>query len=295
MPNPLTISLGQFLADDNDPAANHRRALDVIEVAAQRGSHLCILPEVWTGTGFSATGAHEHIAETIPGPSTDLLCEAAARHGMTIVGSLYERAGEHIFNTAPVIGPDGTLLGSYRKTHLFDVPNRVDMKKGIRESDKVAAGNALQVYDLGAYKLGVAICSDLRFPEIFRTLRKAGADLIAVPTAFISPRLDHWEVLLRARALDNQVFIAASGMIGREPVSGIGFVARSMVVDPWGIVLATAPDMQGCTTAHLDLEMVNTVQGWWPLLDQLRPDLYSAGADLHVKSAEQRQHLGKAS
>lgn len=273
--NTLTVSCVQLTARDDDKTGTIKRCLELIDVAASQGAELVVLPEVWTGLGYSAPDLYKEIAEPVPGPTTDLLGEKARRLGLHIVGSLYARAADGAYeNLAPLIGPDGAIIGSYSKTHLFDAPNRIDITSGIRESDKVAAGNDLPVFDTAIGSIGVSVCSDLRFPEVYRVLTLRGARIIVCASAFLSPRLDHWEFFIRARAAENQVFVVASGQVGTEPMSGISFVGRSMIADPWGTVVATASDVEGVVTAHLDLDLVDVMRARYPLLDQRRPELY---------------------
>jgi predicted amidohydrolase len=227
------------------------------------------------GLGYSSAGMYKEIAEPVPGPATDLLAAKAREHGLHIAGSLYARTPEGTHqNLTPVIGPDGEILGSYVKTHLFDAPNRVDISSGIRESDKVEAGAELPVFNTRIGLLGVSVCSDLRFPEVYRVLTLGGARIIVCASTFLSPRLDHWEFFIRARAAENQVFVVASGQVGTEPVSGISFVGRSMIADPWGTVVATASDVEDVVTASLDLGLIETIRKRYPLLDQRRPELF---------------------
>lgn len=271
----LTVSCVQLTARDDDKAGTVKKCLELIDVAAAQGAQLVVLPEVWTGLGYSTPDLYREIAEPVPGPTTDLLAEKAQQHGLHIVGSLYARAanGAHE-NLAPLIGPDGAIIGSYSKTHLFDAPNRIDIPAGMRESDKVSAGDDLPVFDTTLGPIGVTVCSDLRFPEVYRVLTLRGARIIVCASAFLSPRLDHWEFFIRARAAENQVFVAASGQVGTEPISGISFVGRSMITDPWGTVVATASDVEGVVTANLDLGLVDIMRDRYPLLDQRRPELY---------------------
>jgi len=273
---PITISIAQFNAQDDDKAGNLARAAHYLDLAGSRGSDIVVLPELFTGTGFSSGDAHMVLAEPIPGPTLEMMAAAARKHAMYVTGSFYERGSDgRLYNTAPVVGPAGELLGCYRKTHLFDVPNRTDLPPGIMESKKVSPGAELQLYDTNLCRFGIGICADIRFPEMFRAYAKAGAELILLPTAFLSPRFDHWDFLLKARATDHQMFIAASGMTGREKVTGIGFIGRSAVVDPWGVILAGAPDEEALLTTTIDLDQVRRVRNWWPLNDQTRPDVYA--------------------
>jgi len=270
----ITVSAVQITSNDADKAGTVERMLDFLDLAGARGSALCVLPEVWTGLGYSTDKAYAEIAEEIPGPTTALLAEKARQHGMYIVGSIYEQAGNAFYNSSPMIAPDGSIVGKYWKTHLFDAPNRPDIREGIRESDKVHAGTELPVFDLAPAKVGVSVCSDLRFPEVYREMALNGAEVIVCASAFLSPRYDHWEFFLRARAAENQCWVVASGQYGTEPSSGIAFVGRSMIVDPWGTVVATAPDEEGVVTAEIDLGFIDEVKRRYPLMDQRRPELY---------------------
>jgi deaminated glutathione amidase len=269
------VSCVQFAAVDGAKHATIDKALDLVRQAGERGSRLVVLPEVWTGLGYSDKTIYREIAEPIPGPTTDLLAREARRYRMYIAGSLYEDAGNGVYhNTCPLIGPDGAIVGLYRKTHLFDAPNRRDIQGGIRESDKVRAGDSLPVLQTELGPIGLSVCSDLRFPEVYREMTLSGARLLICASAFLSPRSDHWEFFLRARAAENQVYVVASGQYGVEPKSGIGFVGRSMVVDPWGTVIATASDTETCLTAAIDPAFVDEIRQRYPLLEQRRPELY---------------------
>jgi len=274
MPRTLTVSIVQMLAVDGEKERTVDRMIRHLDEAGRRGSELTVLPEVWTGLGFSDPNMHREIAEEIPGPVTDRLCEKARQHGMAVCGSLYERDGNAVHNTAPVISQAGEIVGRYRKTHLFDVPNRTDIRSGIKESDRIAAGDELPVFDLQFARVGVSICSDLRFPEVYRELALKGSEVTLCVSAFLAPRVDHWEFLLRTRASENQTYVVASGQVGTEPKSGIGFVGRSMVVDPWGTIVATASDTETVMTTVIDLDYIAEVRRRWPLLEQRRPTLY---------------------
>ena len=270
----MTVSAVQITAVDGEKDATVEKMLGFLDVAGARGSELVVLPEVWTGLGYSSEKAYTEIAEPIPGPVTDLLAEKARKYGMYVVGSIYEQSGNLFYNSSPLIDPEGRIVGKYWKTHLFDAPDRTDIKGGIRESDKVEAGTELPVFDTDLAPIGVSVCSDLRFPEVYRELALNGAQIIVCASAFLSPRFDHWEFFLRARATENQCWVVASGQYGVEPKSGIAFVGRSMIVDPWGTVVATASDEEGVTTAQIDLGFIDEVKRRYPLMDQRRPEMY---------------------
>lgn len=271
----INVATVQLTTDDRSKARVVEKGLRMVDEAASRGADLIVLPEVWTGLGYTDDYPVSSIAEPVPGPVTEQLAERARRHRAMIVGSLYERADDgRYFNTAPFIDRDGAILGCYRKTHLFDAPNRPDIPPGLMESKKVAAGDELPVFvtDVGA--IGVFVCSDLRFPEVARVEALEGAHLLVCCSAFLSPRFDHWEFFLRARACENQVFVVASGQYGAEAVSGIAFVGRSSVVDPWGTIVATAPDRECVTVTTIDLDRIEEVKYRYPLMLQRRPSMY---------------------
>jgi deaminated glutathione amidase len=287
--NPVTVACAQFTAIDGEKEATIRKALTLVRQAGERGARLVVLPEVWTGLGYSTENAYREIAEPIPGPTTERLAELARRYRLYITGSMYEDAGGGVcYNTCALLGPDGRIVGAYRKTHLFDAPDREDIKGGIRESDKVEAGDTLPVFETELGPIGLSVCSDLRFPEVYRELALKGARLIVCASAFLSPRYDHWEFFLRARAAENQVWVVASGQYGTEPRSGIAFVGRSMVVDPWGVITATASDDETCLCASIDPSFVDEVRRRYPLLAQRRPELYGSLTKL---AAQPRQRV----
>jgi predicted amidohydrolase len=265
----------QLTAVDGDHAGNLARGLTLAETAAAAGADLVCLPELWTGLGYSDDTFWRSIAEPIPGSTSEALGQIARRYGCHITGSWYEAGSDgQTYNTAPLIGPDGAIIGAYRKSHLFDVPHRTDIPPGIIESNRVTPGDRLVVLDTAIGRLGLTICVDLRFGEIYRALALQGAEAILCLSAFLAPRADHWEFLLRTRATDNQIWMIASGQTGQEPRSGIGFVGRSMIVDPWGVITATASDEPGITLQTIDLDYVVTVRRRWDLAGQRRPVLY---------------------
>lgn len=270
----IVVSAIQITAVDGEKARNVEKVLDLVEVAGKRGSQLVVLPEMWTGIEFSNETGYREVAETIPGPLTGELGRLARKYGMYLSGSMYEEAGGAYHNTAPLVAPDGAVLGSYRKTHLFDAPNRADIPPGFIESAKVKPGSAVEVYPTNLARIGLSICSDLRFPELYREMGLKGAEIVTCSSAFLSPRFDHWEFFLRARACENQCFVIAAGQYGKEPKSGLAFVGRSMVVDPWGTIVATASDDEGIVTAHIDLGFIDEVKRRYPLMQQRRPELY---------------------
>jgi predicted amidohydrolase len=271
----LIASAIQITAVDGEKDATVEKMAGWLDIAGSRGSDLAVLPELWTGLGFSDDEIYKEIAETFPGPTTEMLAEKAKRYGMYIAGSMYEYDGkDKYYNSVPLISPEGEIIGVYRKTHLFDAPKRVDIPGGIMESARITPGGQLDVYGTNFARIGLSVCSDLRFPEVYREMALNGAEILICASAFLSPRIDHWEFFLRARATENQTFVVASGQYGIEPKSGIAFVGRSMIVDPWGVIVAMASDDEDCVTGFIDLDFIAEVRDRYPLMAQRRPDLY---------------------
>ena len=260
-----------------DVAVNVRVAKALVEEAAAAGARLVALPETW-----AYKGGREGIrasAEAVEGPSNAALAQLAARLGIFVLaGSIYEPSPEpgHVFNTSALCGPDGALLAVYRKIHLFDLTADTTV---YRESDVVTPGADLVTVeiDLGPpppVTLGLTICYDLRFPELSRGLALRGAQILCVPSAFTAfTGAAHWEVLLRARAIENGCFVIAPGQVG-EHLPGRECFGHSMIVDPWGTVLAEVHDGVGYCVADLDLGCVAEVRAQIPSLQHRRPDIY---------------------
>jgi predicted amidohydrolase len=256
-----------------DTDANLAVADRLVRAAAADGADLILLPEKW-----SLLGRGEDLlagAEALDGPAITWARATARELGVDLVaGSVSERAGGDppLRNTSLHIGPDGGIRATYRKIHLFDV--EVD---GIvyRESEHEAPGDEPVLSKAAdGTSLGLSICYDLRFPELFRILAVEGARVLLVPAAFtLATTRDHWEVLLRARAIENQCFVVAADQIG-EHAPGLRSGGRSMIVDPWGVVLAQAPDTETVITADLDIARQDDIRRRLPALAGRRPNAY---------------------
>jgi len=261
----------------SDKAANVATATRLVRRAAQAGARLVVLPETWAfkGGGRAESAA---AAEPLDGPSNSALAALAAELGLYVLaGSIYEaREGAELpFNASVLFGPDGGALAVYRKIHLFDA---VAGEQVYRESDDLSPGADLVTAAVDGVTVGLSICYDLRFPELYRALAVRGAQVLLVPSAFTEATgRDHWEVLLRARAVENGCFVVAAGQWG-EYAAGRRSHGRSMIVDPWGVVLAAAPDGVGLCGADLDLDAVTRVRRQLPALTHRRPDLYRGWA-----------------
>src|SRR5690242_4797984 len=259
---------------NEDTDRNLERADRLVRDAAARGAELVVLPEKWT-----VLGTREHMAagaQTLDGEAISWARSTAAQLGIDLVaGSLFERVedAEKGFNTSVHVGPDGEIQSVYRKIHLFDV--EVDGAV-YAESSTEDPGDEIVVTELaGGLKLGMSVCYDLRFSELYRILALRDAELLTVPAAFTLPTTrDHWEVLVRARAIENQCFVIAANQIGNHP-GGLRSGGRSLIVDPWGLVLATAPDTECAIVADLDLDNLRDIRRRLPSVARRRPEAYA--------------------
>jgi predicted amidohydrolase len=256
--------------DDRD--RNLATAERLVRGAAADGAELVVLPEK-----FNVLGGPEHLragAEPLGGPTLGWARSLAGELRVWLVaGSICERVegDDKLRNTSALVDPEGELAAVYRKIHMFDVE-----VGGIsyRESDTEAPGDEIVVADAGDLPLGLAVCYDLRFPEVFRILAVRGARVVALPAAFtLHTGKDHWEVLVRARAIEDQVFMVAAGQIGVHPPHHESY-GRSMIVDPWGVTLAVAPDSECFVSADLDLEAQERIREKLPSLANRRPEAY---------------------
>ena len=240
----------------------------VDEVCAAEGPELVALPEMVTSIGAKRDERLAH-AETFPnGEMYGLLQGLARRHGVTLHGGSLLEAGPDgkCFNTTVVFGPDGTELARYRKIHLFDITT--PSGKVFRESDHFGRGREIVTAPVLGTTLGLSICYDLRFPELYQALAARGAEILAVPSAFtVETGRDHWEPLLRARAIETASWVVAATQWGPHGESGRTSYGHAVVVDPWGHVVARKPDGEGWLTAHLDLARTARVRGQIPVHD----------------------------
>lgn len=257
-----------------DGPSNRAVADRLVRAAAADGATLIVLPEKWNVLGTTEELAAG--AEPLDGPSIEWARAIARELGIDLVaGSIVEQVPGRAkaSNTSVHVGPDGELHGVYRKLHLFDVE-----VAGIsyRESDNDEAGEEIVTTTLSdGTELGMAVCYDLRFPELFRILTLRGARVLTLPSAFtFATTRDHWEVLLRARAIENQCFVVAANQIG-EHVPGRASGGRSLIADPWGTVLATAPDDEGYALAELDFARQDAIRARLPALSHRRPRAYA--------------------
>jgi deaminated glutathione amidase len=268
----LRAAAVQLNSTDN-VSGNLAAAERLVREAASRGARLVVLPEKWNL--LTEPARMLEAAEPLDGPSTTWARELARELAIDLVaGSIVERVEGHDkgFNTSVHAGPDGELRAVYRKLHMFDVEVAGTV---YRESETEEPGDEI-VFSrtAGGAGLGLTVCYDLRFPELYRILAVRGARILTVPSAFtLTTTRDHWEVLLRARAIENQAFVVAANQFGPHP-PGQRSGGRSMIVDPWGLVLAQAADREAVVVADLDLAAQDEVRARLPSLANRRPEAY---------------------
>jgi predicted amidohydrolase len=253
-----------------DRAANLAAAVEMLERAAAAGADLAVLPEY---VDYLGPAAGEPEPETLDGSFVRLFADTARRLSMWVIAGSFHEVGPdpaHTYNTTPVFDRSGTLAGVYRKIHLFDIdlPGRPEVS--YQESRRVAPGTDVVCVDVEGVRVGLSICYDLRFPELYRRLAVDGARVVVVPAAFTTHTgRDHWEVLLRARAIENQCYVVAAGQSG-EHDPGRSCYGHSMVVDPWGTVVAQAVDGPGLVVADLAVDRVERIRTELPSLANRR-------------------------
>ncbi|MBN2048896.1 MAG: carbon-nitrogen family hydrolase [Spirochaetales bacterium] len=260
----IKIAALQMSIRDGDRDGNLEEAERLIDQAAKEGAEVLCLPEMWpTGFDYASLLAK---AEPVPGPITVFLSEKAAEKGVVILGgSIPERDEDRVYNTAVVFGKNGGLLTSYRKMHLFTLMN---------EQKYLAGGDVPATFPLGDATAAVVICYDLRFPELFRALITRGVKIIFHPAEFPHPRLHHWRTLIQARAIENQVFMVSTNRSG-PGTGGNVFFGHSMIVDPWGEIVAEGGEAPEIVTAEIDLTLVDRVRSSLTSLEDIRRDIFS--------------------
>src|SRR5690348_2554537 len=269
----MRVALGQ-LPVSPDPAVNLGRATEALIDAARRGADLAVFPEATQARfGSDLRG----IAEPLNGSFGTGLAEAARSTGVALVAGVFEPApGGRVYNTAVAYDGAGELVTAYRKLHLFDA-------FGHRESDQVAAGSALVACTLAGVRTGLAICYDVRFGELSRALAMAGAELLVLPAAWAAGlfKEEHWVTLVRARAIENTIWVAAVGQVpdpDERPTRAATGIGRSMLVDPLGVVRADLGPAPSVTVAEVDTELIATVRASLPSLANRRDDVFGRPA-----------------
>lgn len=254
------------LSSQADLSQNLERAREQVRRAASRGAELVLLPENFAFFGPEAD--KRAVAQPLAGGViSSALSDMAKESSVFVVGGGFPEQSvdpERPHNTLLVVGPDGATLGQYRKIHLFDV--ELGAGGSYSESAATAPGDSVLVVDIAGFKVGLSICYDLRFPELYRALSEQGAEVLLVPAAFtLHTGKDHWHVLLRARAIEAQAFVVAAAQHGQHP-GGRQTYGHSLVVDPWGTVIAEASDGVGLASATLERARLDAVRRSLPSL-----------------------------
>lgn len=269
----MEIAVAQWRPTPGEPPANRDRAAEAIAEAADRGGELVVLPELFT-VGYFAFDAWAEGAEPFHGSTLEMAAEAARTHDIAVLaGSFVEDlaqsesvpvpAEEGLANTSVLLDSDGTVVTWYRKSHLFGY--------GSDEPALMVPGETLGVGSLGAHTIGLATCYDLRFPELLRQYVDAGVTLLLVPSAWPSARGEHWTLLCRVRAMENQLFLAAANGCGT--IGDTTLLGTSCITDPWGEIVAELDDEPGIALANAPRETVERIRDEFPLLADRRPDL----------------------
>lgn len=263
------IAAAVQLSSTDDLDQNLAQAVELIDAAASRGARFIALPE--NVDLIAPHGVKVESAQTLDGPTIRLFAGRAREHAIwLLVGSIGERASapDKARNTSVLIDPEGVVQSIYRKIHLFDV----DLEDGttIRESRQVEPGSETVIADTALAKFGMSICYDLRFPELYRELSRRGAEVLLIPSAFtLHTGKDHWEVLVRARAIENTCWVIAPAQTGHH-LRGRSSYGHSMIVDPWGVVVAQCSDTPGFCIAEIDPDVQNRVRRSLPSLEHRR-------------------------
>ncbi len=258
----FTISLAQMDILTGQVSQNLAKARDMIAQAAGRGADMVVLPELWS-TGYDLKNAANHAASLDAGIFAETAA-LAAEYKVHVAGSCLSIIGPNAFgNTLACFGPSGDRLGHYSKVHLYRL---------MAEDRYLTAGGQTTVIDLPWCNAGLAICYDLRFPELFRTYALAGAKMVILPAEWPRPRLAHWRTLLRARAIENQIFVVACNRVGET--ASDDFPGHSAIIDPWGKAIVEGGEGEELLTAEIDLEEVARFRALIPVFEDRRPDLY---------------------
>jgi predicted amidohydrolase len=259
------------MCSSDDLAANLRAAAALVAEAAGAGAELVALPENFAY--LRREGTPIPCAQPLTGPIVEALRDWARTHRLWLLGGSFAEAvprSERVHNTSVLLAPDGSLAAVYRKIHLFDVDLRAQGGNSYRESATVAPGSEVVVAETPFGGVGLSVCYDVRFPELYRALVARGARFLLVPSAFARETgRDHWEVLLRARAIENQCFVIAPAQWGQHSPDRASH-GRALIADPWGVLLGVAPDRPGLVIADCDLAQQDRVRASLPALEHRR-------------------------
>lgn len=252
----MRIAAVQLRVDDSEPAAARVPRVAGL-VRAQAGADLVVLPELWVPGAFAYSAFEPSATELGVGAVPEIAAAAKEIGAFVVAGTYIERRDGQLHNTAVLLSPQGEIVHTYRKIHLFGFDHG--------EATVLAAGDDTAVAAIGGLPtLGMTTCYDLRFPELYRQFVDQGAELFVVPTGWPASRLEHWRVLTRARAIENQVFFVGCNQVGNQ--EGVEMAGHSVVIDPWGEVIAEAGDDEEVLTVEIDLAMVAKTRAEFPVL-----------------------------
>jgi omega-amidase len=258
----LRISLAQMDIILGNPHENLAKARDMTTSAAEQGSEIIVFPELWS-TGYDLERAATYSTPTDQGIFAEM-ASLASENNIHVLGSCMSLFGEGQFgNTAVFFDPDGGMLGEYTKIHLFQLMN---------EHKYLSAGDRLTIVKTSWGKAGLAICYDLRFPELFRAYALAGAKAVFLNAEWPHPRLAHWQILLRARAIENQMYIIACNRVGTS--KDTHFCGHSCIIDPWGEIVVEAGEGEELLTAEIEIHKVDQVRHKIPVFADRRAETY---------------------
>lgn len=271
MKDQFKLALCQMkVIDDKD--SNIKNALDMIKSAAENKSDLVILPEMFN-CPYDNEKFKEYAEEKEDSKTLKSISKAAKDSNMYVIaGSIPELDGDELYNSSFIFNRNGEVIGSHRKMHLFDID--IPEKISFKESDIISPGNQITLIDTELCKIGLAVCYDIRFPELLRIMALEGAELIVIPGAFnMTTGPAHWETLIRGRAIDNQLYVAAASPARNEELSYVAY-GNSMVADPWGDVLVRASEKEEIIYANIKLSKIKEIREELPVLNGRREDIY---------------------
>lgn len=261
----IRVSLAQFDVRKGNPRVNWTRVQELADTAQQQGAHVMLLPELWD-IGFALEDA-KAFASSLSGGLFAQVGGLAQSHKMFILGSMIEKRGLGISNTAAIFSPNRGVMGAYRKLHLFP---------DFKEDQWLTPGEAAQTFDLPWGMSAIAICYDLRFPELFRRYAVEGTKITFLPAQWPAERIDHFRTLIQARAIENQMYMVAVNRVGADEnvPQSVHFGGHSMVIDPLGKTIIELGENEGVFTVELDLDVVEKIRRHIPVLENRRPELY---------------------
>jgi len=255
----MLVSLVQMDIALGQPEANWQKVMEMTKDLGERD--IILLPELWS-TGYRLDQA-DLLAEDLTGPSVQLMQSVATSHKSHVGGSILGRKHGQVYNQFVLVSPRGEVIATYEKVHLFGL---------MQEDQHLTPGRQLVTAAVGGVAAGLAICYDLRFPEMYRSYMESGVGLLLLTSEWPNPRMEHWRTLLRARAIENQFFVLACNRVGRD--ANNTFFGHSLVIDPWGEILAEGSEVAQVLDCELDLSLVDAARTRLPALRDRRKDLY---------------------